>query len=181
MARLPYLDPPDLAEDDRDLLKRNINLYRALTHSPDGTRHFQRLGHWIRYECALDPRLREMAILQVGYLARSAYEYSHHIGIGRDFGVSDDDVRAIATETTGGDSGLPALDRAVLRAAREMTESRRIADPTYAELEAALGHKLLVELVLVIGFYNAVVRVLETLEIDVEPDYQGYLDTFPLP
>ena len=62
-----------------------------------------------------------------------------------------------------------------------MTESRRIADPTYAELEAALGHKLLVELVLVIGFYNAVVRVLETLEIDVEPGYQGYLDAFPLP
>ena len=32
-----------------------------------------------------------------------------------------------------------------------------------------------------IAFYNAVVRVLATLEIDVEPDYQRYLDEFPLP
>ena len=39
----------------------------------------------------------------------------------------------------------------------------------------------MVDLVVTIGFYNAVVRVLASLEIDVEPDYQPYLDEFPLP
>jgi hypothetical protein len=33
----------------------------------------------------------------------------------------------------------------------------------------------------VIAFYNAVVRVLGTLQIDVEPEYQTYLDRYPLP
>ena len=37
----------------------------------------------------------------------------------------------------------------------------------------------MVDLTLTIGFYNAVVRVLATLQIDVEPDYQPYLDRFP--
>jgi hypothetical protein len=35
--------------------------------------------------------------------------------------------------------------------------------------------------VLTIGFYNAVVRVLASLKIDVEDDYQRYLEEFPLP
>jgi hypothetical protein len=34
---VPYLDQSDLAPENRDLLARNINLYRALTHSPDAT------------------------------------------------------------------------------------------------------------------------------------------------
>ena len=38
MARIPYLDQSDLAPENRDLLARNINLYRAFTHSPDATR-----------------------------------------------------------------------------------------------------------------------------------------------
>ena len=34
MARVPYLDPADLAPEHRDLLGRNINLFRALVNSP---------------------------------------------------------------------------------------------------------------------------------------------------
>jgi hypothetical protein len=34
---------------------------------------------------------------------------------------------------------------------------------------------------MVIAFYNAVVRVLATLQIDVEPEYQRYLVEHPLP
>src|SRR5688572_27218857 len=99
MARVPYLDSSDVAPEYRDLLARNINLYRAMVHSPDGARAFSALGQFIRFKSRLDARLREMAILQVGYVTRSVYEYTHHIKIGRDFGVSDDDIRAIAAET----------------------------------------------------------------------------------
>ena len=181
MARVPYLNPEDLSEADRDLLSRRINLARALANSPDALRNFSRLGAWIRHGSRLDGRLRELAILQVGYLTRSPYEFSHHLKIGRDFGVSDDDVRAIAAETTGQPSGLPPLDRAVLRAAREMTEQLAISEGTYQNLEAELAREQLVDLVMTIAFYNAVVRVLASLEIDVEPEYQALLEEFPLP
>src|SRR3954466_14368921 len=121
MARVPYLDRKDVKPEHQDLLSRNINLYRALAHSPNGLRSFSTLGKFIRHQSRLDPRLREMAILQVGYLARSPYEYSHHIKIGRDFGVSDDDISAMIAETEGKTSALEPLARSVLRAAREMT------------------------------------------------------------
>jgi alkylhydroperoxidase family enzyme len=181
MARLPYLDKSDLAPEFQDLLSRNINLNRALVHSPNGTRAFGALAHFIRRKSVLDPRLREMAILQVGYLTRSAYEYSHHVEIGRHFGVSDDDIRAITDETEGRPTTLEPIAKAVLRATREMTNGLAVSDTTFAELRRGLDNERLTDLVVTIAFYNAVVRVLATLQIDVEDGYKKFLDEFPLP
>ena len=99
MARLPYLEAADLPAEHRDLLARGINLHKLLAHSPAAARAFSGLGGHIRFGSKLDPRLRELAILQVGYLTKSDYEYSHHIKIGHDFGVTDDDIRAMIDET----------------------------------------------------------------------------------
>ena len=181
MALVPYLDESDLDEADRDLLARPINLFRALANSPAGARAFSRTGRWIRVECELDPRLRELAILQVGYLTGSPYEWSHHIRIGRDFGVSDSDVTGLIAATEGREHGLGELEATVLRAARQITTDKAVDLGTWAALEAALGRARLVDLVLVVAHYNAVVRVLGALRIDVEPDYAPHLEAFPLP
>lgn len=181
MARVPYLDTADVAAEHHDLLARNINLYRALVHSPNGARSFQGLGLFIRHESRLDPRLRELAILQVGYVTRSAYEYSHHIAIGRSFSVSDDDIRSMIAETEGWPTNLDALTKAVLRAAREMTRELAVSDATFKALSGGLDHERILDLIMTIAFYNGVVRLLASLEIDVEPEYRRYLDEFPLP
>jgi alkylhydroperoxidase family enzyme len=181
MARVSYLDRSDLAPDYQALLDRPINLFRALVHSPDGAKAMSPMAGYIRHGSKLDPRLREMAILQVGYVARSPYEYSHHVKIGREFGVSDDDIRAIAAETEGRGSDLDPLAKTVLRAAREMTTALAISDGTFATLRSALDTERLTDLVLVIAFYNAVVRILATMQIDVEDEYLPYLEQFPLP
>src|SRR3981081_4739299 len=95
MARVPYLDPSDMEPADHDLLNSPISLFRALVNSPKAARAFSGLGSYIRYGSKLDPRLRELAILQVGWLARSPYEWSTHVKIGHDFGVRDDDVQGL--------------------------------------------------------------------------------------
>ena len=181
MARVPYLDRADLSPENRDLLARNINLYRALVYSPEAARSFMGLGRYIRFHSRLDPRLREMAILQVGYSTKSPYEFSHHIRIGREFGVTDDDIRAIEAETKGQATDLSALARAVLRAARELTAQPSLSDDTFAELRKGLDNQQLVDLLLTISFYCGVVRLLAALQIDVEEDYMEYLRDFPLP
>ncbi len=181
MARLPYLEKADVAEEDQDLLSRDINLAKLLVHSPGGARSFGGLGNWIRHKSNLDPRLRELAILQVGYMTRTEYEYSHHVKIGRDFGLTDDDIRAVAIETGGEESGIDEVARLTLRAAREMTTDLEMSEATFQALLAHLGNEAIVDLTIVIGFYNGVVRLLRTLAIDVEESYLPYLDEFPLP
>ena len=181
MARVPYLELSDLSSENQDLLKRRISLFQALVNSPNAARAFHGLGQFIRFGSKLDPRLRELAILQVGWLARSPYEWSHHVKIGHDFGVSDADIQALIDDTAGKPTGLDDTAKMVLRAAREMTLEGAIAQPTFAALQQPLGNELIVDLTVTIAFYNAVVRVLATLQIDVEDDYMPYLRQFPLP
>lgn len=181
MARVPYLDPEDLPEDRRDLLKRPINLHRAIVHSQDGAKAFGGLGTWIRYGSKLDPKLRELAILQVGWLAKSPYEWSHHVKIGKDFGLTDADIEAVKQESAGEESALEPLARLVLKGAREMADDGRMSTEIYAAIARDFDHERMVELTMIVAFYCAVVRLLATLEIDVEDSYQPHLDAHPLP
>lgn len=181
MARVPYLEMSDLSAENQDLLKRRISLFQALVNSPNAARAFHGVGHFIRFGSKLDPRLRELAILQVGWLARSPYEWSHHVKLGHDFGVSDADIQALIDDTAGKPTPLDDMAKTVLRAAREMTNDGAMSDGTFATLQKALGNELVVDLTITIAFYNAVVRVLGTLQIDVEDDYMPYLRQFPLP
>ena len=182
MARLPYINAEELSEKDQDLLRLPLNLYRKLTNSPDGARAFRSLGHHIRFGSSLDPRLREMAIIQIGYLAKSAYEYAHHVEMGLEqFGLSEEDVHAISAETQEKRSSLLELDQTVLRAARDMFNNLKISDADFDFLQNNFSNAHMIELILAIAFYCAVVRVLATLEIDVELEYKELLVRFPLP
>ncbi len=122
-----------------------------------------------------------MAILQVSYICRAAYEYSHHIRISRDFEVSDDDIRAIADETAGQPTALDPLAKAVLRAARELTRDLEISDETFGALRQGLDDERLADLLITIAYYNGLVRLTAAVQIDVEDEYLAYLDEFPLP
>ena len=181
MARVPYLEKSDLSPADHDLLERPITLFKALVNSPKAARAFHGLGDYIRYGSKLDMRLRELAILQVGWLARAPYEWSHHVKLGLDFGLTEADIQALIDDTEGKPTELDALSRQVLHAAREMTIDGEMSDASFAALQTALGNEQVVDLTIIIAFYNAVVRVLATLRIDVEDDYLPYLHRFPLP
>ncbi len=181
MARLPYLEPDQVAPEYRDMLKRNTNLHKLLVNSPDMARAFNGLGNYIRFKSKLDPRLREMAILQVGWLERSEYEFTHHVKIGKEFGVTDDDIKALIDETDGKTTSLEPLARAILRGAREMTRDIGMSEATFAEIKQHLSDEHMTDLVLTIAFYCAVVRVLATMKIDNEPSYKEVLKQYPIP
>lgn len=181
MARLPYLEKQDLAPEHHDLLARPITLFKCMTHSPNAARAFQGLGGFIRHKSRLDPRLRELAILAVGWITRAPYEWSHHVKIGQDFGVTEDDIRELMAACDGKASKLEPVAKLIVAGAREMTEKMQMAEATFDALRQHLDNERLTDLVLTIAFYNAVVRYLGTMRIDVEPDYQPYLDKFPLP
>jgi alkylhydroperoxidase family enzyme len=181
MPRLPYLDKSDLLPEHQDLLARNLNLYRVLAHSPRAARSLNTLARFLRDGSRLDPRLRELAILQVSSMTRSAWGFSHHVRIGREIGLTDDEIRAVADETAGKSSTLEPLAKAVLRAAREMTTDLAVSDETFAALRRDLDNERLTDLMVTISFYNGLVRLLESMQVDVEEDYLPYLDEFPLP
>jgi alkylhydroperoxidase family enzyme len=181
MARLPYLEADQIAPEYRDMLKRNTNLHKLLVNSPDMARAFNGIGSYIRFKSKLDPRLRELAILQVGWLERSEYEFTYHVKIGKEFGVTDEDIAGLIAETEGRPSKLEPLARVILRGAREMARDIAMSDSTFAEIKRQLSNEHMTDLVLTIAFYCGVVRVLATMKIDNEPYYKEVLEQYPIP
>jgi alkylhydroperoxidase family enzyme len=144
-------------------------------------RAFNGVGNYIRFKSKLDPRLRELAILQVGWMEKSEYEFTHHVKIGKEFGVSDADIAGLMAETEGQPSALEPLARAILKGAREMVRELAMSDLTFAEIRRELSDEQMTDLVLTIAFYCAVVRVLATMQIDNEPYYKEVLQQYPIP
>lgn len=181
MARVPYLGDDELVEPARARVADNpIALYRALAGSPGGLDVFAGIGRWIRYGSTLDPRRRELLILAVGAAAGCDYEFAHHVKIGRDFGCSDEDIRGLLQAVREEPSTLGADEQVLVRAARECTLDGAITADTFALLAKSYDTERLVEIVLVLAHYAGVVRVLESLQIDLEPDFRHYLEAFPL-
>src|SRR6185369_16606493 len=120
-------------------------------------------------------------ILQVGWMEKSEYEFTHHVKIGREFGVTDEDIEGLMAETEGKPSKLEPLAKMILRGAREMVRELAMSEATFAEIKQKLSDEQMVDLVLTIAFYCAVVRVLATMKIDNEPYYKEVLQQYPIP
>ena len=114
-------------------------------------------------------------------MEKSEYEFTHHVKIGKEFGVTDADIEGLIAETAGKPSKLEPLARPCLRGAREMVRDLAMSEATFAEIKKELSNEHMVDLVLTIAFYCAVVRVLATMQIDNEPYYKEVLQQYPMP
>jgi alkylhydroperoxidase family enzyme len=103
------------------------------------------------------------------------------VKIGKEFGVTDEDIRGLIAETDGRPSKLEPLAKTILKGAREMVRELAMSDATFAEIKAHLSDEHMVDLVLTIAFYCGVVRVLATMKIDNEPYYKEVLQQYPIP
>lgn len=180
MSRLHLLDKSEVAAEYQDIFGPGMNVHRQTLHSPKVARLSRDLGLYFRNQSRLDLRLRELAILQVAYSARSPYEYSHHIKIALDGGVAPLDIAAIAVETRGEASALDPLARTTLAVARLMVAGEPVPDDMFAILKQNLDQECVVDLLFLMSFYCGFVRFTGALEIKVEPGFEPYLRDFPL-
>ncbi|MCG8544336.1 MAG: carboxymuconolactone decarboxylase family protein, partial [Alphaproteobacteria bacterium] len=116
MARIPYPDLDALPDDVRSFVDRihpMLNVYRMLPHAETSVYGFMKFGNALLFKAALDPVLRELVILRVGYLSGSDYEVHQHLRVAAHVGVSDEKIEAVAA--TPGAAVFSDLERAVLR------------------------------------------------------------------
>jgi len=168
----PRIDP--LAEEDLpDEARVNVgggptlNIFRTLAHHPDLTKRWLVFGNHVLGKSTLPARDREIAILRIGWLCRSAYEWGQHVVIGKACGLSDEEVRRIAE---GPDAeGWSPLERAILRATDELHADAFIGDDTWAALAEHYDTRQMMDLVFCIGQYNLVSMALNSFGVQPEP------------
>jgi 4-carboxymuconolactone decarboxylase len=169
MARLPYVDPERASEPVRNTLAGMppLGIFRMLAHAETAFDPVLMLGGAILGELELDPRLRELAVLQVARDAECEYEWVQHVAVGRNVGLSEEQIAAVDA----GNLEDPALDevqRAVLRFASEVVLRTRVSDEIFGAVSAELSPREVVELLLTIGDYLMIARLMTTLELDLD-------------
>lgn len=168
MARIPYPDRDTLKPETQDQLGKlpPLNLFRMMAGGEGLLRAFVQLGNHLLFKSALDPVLREIAILRVGALSRARYEVFQHERIGRGLGMSEALLAAIRSGPD--DAAFTDLQRLVMRFTDDVVANVRASDATFEPLRAALPVQQLQELTVTIGYYMTACRFLENFDIDLE-------------
>jgi alkylhydroperoxidase family enzyme len=171
MARLPYVDPETAPEAVRELFARlpaRLRIFQIMAHAETCFRPLVALGTAILGRQQLSARLRELAILRVARLSEAEYEWVQHVPIARAAGASEAQVAALER----GEVHAPcfdAVERAVLDFTGELVARARPSDAAFEALRPQLSPREIVELVLAIGYYMTVARLIETAQIDLDP------------
>ena len=170
MARIPYVDEDSASKRTLDVLEKNgdRNIFRMLAHSESHLVNYCRLGNAIRFQGALDPALRELAITRTGILCRSDYEVIAHKRIARRVGVSDEKIAAL--EEGASASAYDEVERAVLEFTDEVVTMDRPRDNVFRAVAGHLSAEALVELQIAIGYYIMTSKFLRTFDIDLQTD-----------
>jgi AhpD family alkylhydroperoxidase len=115
---------------------------------------------------SLPRRDTELVILRVAHLRGCAYEFEHHVRLGRRAGVTAADAERVQK---GPDAqGWSGRERALLSAADQLVNERRLDDPTWETLREQLAEPQAVEFLLLVGHYDMLATFL--LTVGVQPD-----------
>ncbi|MBS0528697.1 MAG: carboxymuconolactone decarboxylase family protein [Proteobacteria bacterium] len=168
MPRIPYLEMSEASPEYRDMLKgrHDLNLYRMLPHATTIAPGFLKMGGAILRESALDPQLREVAILRIGFLSNAAYEVHQHKRVARNVGLSDAKIAALEHDPAS--AVFSPLEKLIIRYTDEVVKNVKASDALFNELLTQLDNRRMAELTLTIGFYMAVSRFLENFEVEIE-------------
>ena len=171
MARLPYIDPATAPEHVRELLERlpvKLNVFRMMANAESDFRPLVGLGTAILGRQKLSAKLRELAILRVAALSPARYEWVQHVPIAQATGASAAQVAALERGDIAADV-FDSLERVVLRFTTEVVRDVRASEATFAELARLLSAQEIVELIITVGYYMMIARLLETTAVDLDP------------
>jgi alkylhydroperoxidase family enzyme len=171
MARLPLVDAATAPDPVREALEGvpvQLNIFRMMAHAETCFRPLMRLGAAILGRQKLDSRLRELAILAIARHSGSDYEWTQHDPIGRATGITAAQMAALARSDIEAEC-FDDVDRLVLRFTVEVVERVKASDAVFAEMRRHFSPQEIVELIIAIGYYMTVARLLETTEVDRDP------------
>jgi 4-carboxymuconolactone decarboxylase len=175
MARVPLIqeqERPELA----DMIERFragrrgklINIYRMLLNAPPLAESWFNHSNTVRWKTTLPGRLREIVIIRVGHLTKAQYVLRQHVpSLAVADGLSLEECDALSDWRAS--RFFTASERAALAYADTMTREIAVPDAIFAEVDRHFNAREIVELTVLIGTYNMNARVLQALQLDLEP------------
>lgn len=139
------------------------NALAMLVHHPKLARAFLRFNVHLLYRSPLPARLRELAVLRVAHRRGCDYEWAHHVTMGKDAGLTDDDIADLQHG-----AAQDELDQAVLDATDELDATSRLSAATEAVLAKHLDERQLMDLVFTVGCYCTLAMAFNTFGVELD-------------
>ena len=143
--------------------------FGIMLHQPALGLALQELGAAVRYRTSLTGRCREIAILQAAVVADSAFEWYAHEAVGRAAGLTDDELDALRE---GRFTSQDPTEEAVARFTDELLARNTIGQADYDRFERLLGAPVMVELVVLVGYYGTLATLMDVFDVGV-PDEES--------
>ena len=153
-----------------------VGPFAAALRSPECMRRLQHLGAYLRYDSAIDPRLREVVILLTARRWKQDYEWRTHEPLARAAGVAPATIDAIAAGAL-----PPRLDPAeaiVFELCAALFADGRVSDALYGRAIDVLGEPGLIDLVSAVGYYSTLALIMNVTRTALPegmeaPDWSG--------
>lgn len=173
MARLPQLSRDEMTPEQQ-CVHDDIaggprggvrGPFHALLYSPKLADAAQKLGQYVRYDCSIPAKLRELAILITARHWVAQYEWFAHETHARNAGLPDQVIEAIRQGER--PAFTDAAEEEIYDFCTELYDNKRVSDETFAKVEARHGPVGAVELAGLLGHYNLIAITLNINETAV--------------
>lgn len=168
MTRLAELNLDRTSAEVQDLLGAlpNLNVFNALGHAETVLLPWLTLGGTLLSGLSLDPRLRELVILQVAATAQCEYERIQHEAIAAGVGVPQEQIDAVVGQNL--HDACLVEHAMLLRAVDQLIRTHSLDTAAYEKLTDNLDSRQTVELLIVVGHYLGIALLAGA--IDLDPD-----------
>lgn len=176
--RVPPLPQSKWDDETRELLEslrrdgHVYNIFATLARHPQLLKRWLVFGGHVLGKSTLPAREREITILRMGWLCRAEYEWGHHVAIGKQAGLSDDDIKRIAEGPEA--AGLDPFEATLLRAVDELHANTFIGDSTWKALGERYNTQQVLDFLFAAGQYKLVSMVLNSLGVQLEEGFAGF-------
>jgi len=170
MARIPPLRLDDAEPPVRTALERlpQLAIFSTVANAQGSFVNWLRFGGDCLNPDLFDPVLRELAILRVSRMTPGAgYEWAQHVPILLAVGGTQEQVTALEAD----ELEAPALGedgRLVVRFTTQVVSECTPDEQTYAAMSERFSSDEIVQLLLVIGQYMMVGRIMATVQLEVD-------------
>ena len=176
--RVAPLAEADWSEEIREILEpakqqgRLLNIFTTLAHHPKLFRRWMTFGGQLLFKSTLPPREREILILRISWLTRGEYEWSQHVSLADQAGLSSEEIARIREGSTA--QGWNIFDAVLIRAVDELHTNNFIGDQTWAILSTRYDTQQMIDLLFTVGHYHLLAGVLNSLGVQLEEGVEGF-------
>ena len=149
---------------------RVFHIFATLARHPKLLKRWLVFGNHILAKSTLPAREREIVILRMGWLCGAEYEWGHHVAIGKQAGLSAEEIRRIAAGPDA--AGWDPFEGALVRAVDELHADCCISDSTWKSLAARYDTQQMMDLIFTAGQYTLVSMALNSCGVQLEDGYE---------